>query len=369
MSLIRCPECSGKISEKATVCPHCGYHSYDPSLPISEQEAYEAVPVFQYDIVDWNANRGDLSIISYEDNKTINEYFSQWEYIENHLPEIASKIKAIIPEEDHYMIAKMNKHVKSLIDNGTYRFTVDKNGEILPTLRASDGSGFVSQVRLEEKAIPKDLAQSLNNISIHTQLAEILDELEYIGDTIRNIHIELQNDRYAIAEGAHDNLMLAYRCQDSNLREMALINAVQNATTAKRVLMRNFSHNYRVLIENSGKSDIQLLMTKVQEHLDLAQIAKDSLQELKYIVYQVQAECEGYAMLGEYDACNESLLMFKKFILDNNLNEKNTLRLINSYSDENLEEVVEKFSITAERISSFDNLISEGYQIYGMISD
>lgn len=32
-------------------------------------------------------------------------------------------------------IAKMDGYVKDLIDKGIYRFTIDKNGKILPTIR------------------------------------------------------------------------------------------------------------------------------------------------------------------------------------------------------------------------------------------
>ncbi len=50
--------------------------------------------------------------------------------------------------------------VKELIDKGIYRFTIDKNGEILPTIR--DADGFVKQVRLEDMALTPNLTQSLN---------------------------------------------------------------------------------------------------------------------------------------------------------------------------------------------------------------
>ena len=56
MSLILCPECGTKISNKATACPHCGYVSSDSSLPISVQDTYEVVPIFSYDIVEWKPN-------------------------------------------------------------------------------------------------------------------------------------------------------------------------------------------------------------------------------------------------------------------------------------------------------------------------
>ena len=65
MSLILCPECGTKISDRATKCPHCGFQSADAERPISEQDKYEIVPIFEYDIEEWKPNRGDLSVISY----------------------------------------------------------------------------------------------------------------------------------------------------------------------------------------------------------------------------------------------------------------------------------------------------------------
>ena len=53
MSRILCPECGTKISDKATKCPHCGFQSADPTRPISEQDKYEMVPIFEYDIEEW----------------------------------------------------------------------------------------------------------------------------------------------------------------------------------------------------------------------------------------------------------------------------------------------------------------------------
>ena len=47
MSLILCPECGTKISDRATKCPHCGFQSADAERPISEQDKYEIVPIFE----------------------------------------------------------------------------------------------------------------------------------------------------------------------------------------------------------------------------------------------------------------------------------------------------------------------------------
>ena len=134
MSRILCPECGTKISDKATKCPHCGFQSADPKRPISEQDKYEMVPIFEYDIEEWQPNCGELSIISYEDNRSLIQYFGKWENIKVKLPAIAEVIGAMAGK-DHIMVAKMDSYVKDLIDKGIYRFTIDKQGEILPTIR------------------------------------------------------------------------------------------------------------------------------------------------------------------------------------------------------------------------------------------
>lgn len=79
MSLILCPECGTRISDKATTCPHCGYISENSSLPISLQDKYEIIPRFEYDIVEWNPNGTSLSIYCDEDNKNLIQYFGKWE--------------------------------------------------------------------------------------------------------------------------------------------------------------------------------------------------------------------------------------------------------------------------------------------------
>ena len=68
--------------------------------------------------------------------------------------------------------------------------------------------------------------------------------------------------------------------------------------------MRNFSQNMSHIIEHSHKSDLQLILSPKGER-DVSQKAIDSFQALVYITNAVQTECEGYAMLGEYEPCRE----------------------------------------------------------------
>lgn len=350
MSLILCPECGTKISNKATMCPHCGYVSNDCTLPISVQDTYEVVPTFSFDIAEWNPNREQANLIAYEDNRTLVEYLGSWQNIQLRLPAIAKVIESMAKKEN-ILVAKMDSYVKTLIEKGVYRFTIDKQGKILPTIR--DAEGIVKQVRLEKMTLTPELANTLGNLQTHAAMAQILDEIEYVEDAIRGIHIELQNDRIALAESTRDKLLLASKIQDTKLREIALLNVVNSATEAKRVLMRNFTENLVFISENSQKNDVQLLI-EGKKGRDIPQKAADAFQALVSITNSVQIECQGYALLGEYEASKESLLQFRQFITDNRLEDRDTLILLNENTPLQKMAVVNEFMKIADNITAFD---------------
>lgn len=356
MSLILCPECGTKISDKARICPHCGFMSDDNLRPISEQDTYEIVPTFCYDIEEWKPTNGNLSVVAVEDNKSLVQFFGQWKNVEQTMPAIADVIQQMAKKEN-ILVAKMDKYVKELIDRGVYRFTIDKQGEILPTIR--DSEGIVKQVRLEEMSLSPELANSMNNFATHATMAQILDEIEYVGDAIRGIHIELQNDRIALAESARDKMRFAAKIQDTKLREIAILNAIDAATEAKRVLMRNFSENLQFISDNSEKNDVQLFI-EGKKGRDIPQKVSDSFQDLVAITNSVQAECEGYAILGEFESSKESLLQFKHFITENHLDDRDTLLLLNENTPQQKIPIVNEFMMISERITNFDanNMIS-----------
>lgn len=356
MSLILCPECGTKISDKARICPHCGFMSDDNLRPISEQDTYEIVPTFCYDIEEWKPTNGNLSVVAVEDNKSLVQFFGRWKNVEQTMPAIADVIQQMAKKEN-ILVAKMDKYVKELIDRGVYRFTIDKQGEILPTIR--DSEGIVKQVRLEEMSLSPELANSMNNLATHAAMAQILDEIEYVGDAIRGIHIELQNDRIALAESARDKMRFAAKIQDTKLREIAILNAIDAATEAKRVLMRNFSENLQFISDNSEKNDVQLFI-EGKKGRDIPQKVSDSFQDLVAITNSVQAECEGYAILGEFESSKESLLQFKHFITENHLDDRDTLLLLNENTPQQKIPIVNEFMMISERITNFDanNMIS-----------
>ena len=230
MSLILCPECGTKISTKALVCPYCGYSSQNPSLPISEQENYEVLPTLVYEIEQWNPEKNDFPIASFEDNRNLVQFFSSFKNIQSVLPDLAEIIKTMATDNS-VMIAKIDPFIKKMIENGTFTFAIDKSGEILPTIR--DSSGFVKQVRLEKTYLNPNITQTISNLNTHIAMAQILEELDFVGNAIQELHIEMQNERIARAESAREKLLQAFAIQNTRLREVAVMTIINAATEEK----------------------------------------------------------------------------------------------------------------------------------------
>ena len=103
---------------------------------------------------------------------------------------------------------------------------------------------------------------------------------------------------------------------------------------------------------------------------DIPQKVNDAFQALISITNSVQIECQGYALLGEYEASKESLLQFRQFITDNKLDNKDTLILLNENTPMKKMPVVNEFIKIANNITTFDasrqisghkiNMIAEG---------
>jgi hypothetical protein len=101
---------------------------------------------------------------------------------------------------------------------------------------------------------------------------------------------------------------------------------------------------------------------------DISRKAIDAFQALVYITNSVQTECEGYAMLGEYEPCKECLEEFKSFILENRLNERDTLLLLNENSSQKRIEVVDQFTDIAARITAFDPKAHIEYSVHNLLT-
>ena len=258
-------------------------------------------------------------------------------------------------EHDSVYVAKMSPYVKKLIAQGKLAFQFDKNGECMAILKNVKSQKWAKHLRLEEAQIHPQFGQSLNNLTTLAYMTQILDEIENVSEAIKELHIELQNDRLALAEAAWDKMLQAQEIQDSRLREAAIMDAIAAATEAKHLLMRNFSQCRKRIEQNSGKGQIQLVM-EIGKSGNLESNASDAFQDLVSITNAVQVECQGYAALGEYEATKQCLMQFKGFIEDNKLDDNDTLLLINGALKKKQINVVHEFSEIVLQISSIDGI-------------
>ena len=343
MGLILCPECGAKISNKALTCPRCGFVRENSKLPISIQDKYEPIPVFKYEINEW-----DPQPVSYEDNKALVEYFGNWNNIQLKIPAIAEVIKSLAIK-DNYMVAKIPDYIKKMIESGSYCFSIDKSGEILPTIR--DANGIVKQVRLENMSFSPNAGQSLVNLSNQMKMAQIASDIKYIGNVICSVRDELQNDRLALADAVMQQLQQALLIEDSSLRNNAILGVIHKATEAKCTLIRNYELNYQYLVKEKNKSFWQHLNIKDETQVK----AKDAMKDIVAITNVVKIECAGYSALGEYDSEKKCLLQFKDFIVKNKLSKRDTLLTINEAFELKNVDFVNQFESISKKITKFDN--------------
>lgn len=110
--------------------------------------------------------------------------------------------------------------------------------------------------------------------------------------------------------------------------------------------MRNFSQNLLYVQEHYQKKSLK--------KTDSATKSVDALQALVAITNAVQIECEGYAILGEYEPCKVCLEEFKGFIIDNRLNKRDTLVMLNESHPIDKKDIVNQFVYISKKIASFD---------------
>ena len=353
MSQCICPDCGAKISSKARTCPHCGYTGDNPNLPICEQQSYEIAPILQYEIEAWNPTEKELDTLGFEDNKSIVEFLGDWEKVQVTLPSLAHALLSAAKEE-HVLAAKMSPYIKRLIREGRLKLQLDKQGEIMAILRSTDKNEWVKQLRLEDMSLSPNVTQSLNHLTNMAMMAQILNEIESVGESVRRLHEEIQGDRIALAESAWEKLLQARRMENARLRELATVNAIHSATEAKLLLMKGFERSKRFVEQNSGKGELQML-AEFGAKKDLNSMAEDAFQDIVALTNVVRAECEGYAMIGEYENARRSLDSFGEFIKRNHLDDRDTLLTLNGALKNKRVATVNQFGSIVKNIEGLRN--------------
>lgn len=347
--MIYCPECSSKISDKAKVCPCCGYAGDDESMAISLQGPTEIVCP-ETAITFMSGSEQMLASLCPNDEKALLRYVSDGERFATMFPSVVENIRRVASSETQY-VAKLTPHIRKLIADGDLRFQYDKNGELLAVLKDGTKSTYKKQLRLEEVDLSPNASQSINNLTTMAMMNQILAKMQDIEKALADVHAEIRDDRLALADAARDKLLQAQSIKDPRLKDQAVLLALNGATEAKAALQRSFSRNLDQVLEEYGKHQWERMLPKAGNEARKA--ANEAFEDLAALTCSVQVECIGWSMLGEYDASRTALMQFGEFIRRERLDNRNTFLKLNGASDKNRKEMVENFSSVSKAIGAF----------------
>lgn len=352
MALVYCPECGTKVSDKASVCPFCGYRSSSRNLPMVASK--KPLAKFQWESTSLATGFDQVFPISTIQSNNLSIIFGRAENLSRVAPAFFEAVKAALPET--IKVAETNPAIRRLIDSGVYRFITDKSGEILPSIYGE--KGIVAQVRLKEIKLTPDLGHSIVDLQTQIALAQVISEIHDVQRGIINLHRELQDDRLALAESAWQQLQQAAQISDARVREEKLLSILSSATDAKCVLFRAFASEKRFFEERKDKGWFSKLLDKeAQNHGD--EKSAEIFNSLLAITKTVQVETTVYCLLGEQNAARLSMKQFSDFISANSLDDRDTLLTLDSYGGSSRKSIINNFTDIQQKIAALPLDIKE----------
>lgn len=363
MSLIPCPECGTDISERATKCPYCGFQSEDPTRPISEQDTYQ----YTQDIYVEDELTKSTQVVHFnEHNKTLYDFFGNWVNLKLYFPDIAKTIwerfkdKASSKNPDTLLVADIDalaEETKKMLASGEFKFMKRKKDGVIVGQIVNSKNRFKEHVPLKEIDLKPEVVSSLNHLfdqaqieAISHEIKELSEQIREVSEQIKEVRVELKNDRLAKIDSAIELLYCARMIKSKRIREMTITQILAQTTQAKNALMKDFVHYLENMESNYHTS---LLQTLFSSENDNAQDAQYAFETLQYITKSVLLECNAYSLLGEYQLCEQALKSYKSFITIAELNNKDTMLMINEFSQKNCIDFVERFDLMVHHIDNF----------------
>lgn len=362
MGLVYCPECGTKASDKASVCPFCGFRSSAKNLPMIASK--KPLKKIQWESSSLASEFDQVFPVSAIQNNNLNIIFGRAENLSRVAPAFFHALMSMLPRT--IKVADINPEIQRLIDEGVYKFLTDKSGEILPTIFGE--KHIVAQARLKDIIVTPDLGRSILDLQTQVALAQVISEIHDVQRGIANLHSELQDDRLALAESAWHQLQQAAHISDSRVREEKLLSILSSATDAKCILFRAFESEKRFFDERKDKDWFSKLLDKeAQNHGD--KHSAEIFNSLLAITKTVQVETTVYCLLGEQNAARLSMKQFSDFISANSLDDRNTLLALNSFSNTDQKSLIENFTEIQQRISALPLAIEGTYPLIDALPD
>lgn len=331
---VQCPACGTYVAETATMCPYCGFRGDDPSRPIYKQGEYHPVPIVPCEIVVDDGRSCEIRL-SDEDNKNLFRHLTDWKWLSTMIPALAETLESIFGGTVH-LEAKLPEHIMHMIEEGKLHFATDKNGEILAEV-FDERNKIFKQVRLEKVVRNDALLPAMQHLETQAALCLVMEKNDEVGRAVQQLGEELQQDRLARIDAALDMFQQACRIKSSRERNEYVREALNEATRAKALLVRNFAQQQRLMEQGGKKSDAALR----------------AMQDYVAIVNAVNVQMQTHMALGQQDAAAYCLQDLNKFIKNYDLDKRDTmLNLVGSVKSKNRGDNPEKFVAGSLRIAA-----------------
>lgn len=322
---VQCPACGTYVAETATMCPYCGFRGDDPSRPIYKQGEYRPVPIVPCEIVMDDGQRGEIWL-SDEDSKNLFRHLTNWKWLSTMLPALVETLESMFGGTVH-LEAKLPEHIMRMIEEDKLHFATDKNGEILAEV-FDERNKIFKQVRLEKVVRNDTLLPAMQHLETQAALCLVMEKIDEVGRAVQQLGEEMQQDRLARVDAAFDMFQQACRIESSRERNEYVREALNEATRAKALLVRNFAQQQRLVKQSSKKSDAALR----------------AMQDYVAIVNAVNVQMQTHMALGQQDVAAYCLQDLNKFIKNYDLDKHDTmLNLVGSVKSKNRGSNQEKF--------------------------
>lgn len=341
MALIQCPECGSRISNKAIICPHCGFSESNErglipisSLPPAPRKVTISVP----DAAVFDDGSG---LVALDTRERLAHFLEDEGRVARLAPSIYDAIQKIMAERGTIWAADFSKAAQELMDKGELVLGVErKTGELLPQLRSVKTGQVYEKARLRVVDLPADLAPSLANLQTQVMLAEVMGEIQSVAASVEALRLEARGDRIGRAKAVWLELQQAAKVQDPRLREQKVLRIASKATEQRSLLQENF------------KVQLQLASSSKAKNATKGQAAKDAITDLTVVALMARSEYTALELIGEPEASMEALKQLSVFVKENNLDDRETLRALNSKSSDNLEQATKGFFHIAANVMS-----------------
>ncbi|MGQ5426649.1 zinc ribbon domain-containing protein [Thermophilibacter sp. ZX-H3] len=325
MAMTYCPECHARISNRATSCPHCGFSAGAAgglvpigSLPPTPKTVEILVPGAE--VFD-----DGTSIVPHETKRRLGELLSDAGEVARLAPAVYDAIRQAMAERGTVWAADFSKAAQRLMDECELVISVEKEtGALLPQLRSVKTGRIYEKARLHAEQLPDNLASSIAAMQLQLSMGELLSEIRDVARGVERLHLEGRGDRIGRAKAVWYQLQQAAHIRDARLREQRILDIAGSATDQRGALQESFSVELS-LATGGGKARAT------------GEAAREAITDLTIISLMARTEFAAYSLIEEPDAAMAALGQLGEFMRANRLGETETLRRLNSISDQNME--------------------------------